>query len=149
MLLSVEVIRSRCCRLPASARLGWQGCCFLPWHSLTQEFPLSIYWKLYPFKPASRCGVYEFFKKYTAVSLLYSSFYLAYCTVMVPVSRPSPQLVEYQRCFVPHWHLILMHKVPFSGCMRRGQRAFLNTSLMLYKGHSSWVFGWGKDHGFG
>lgn len=33
-------------QLPASARLGWQECCFLQWHSLTEEFPLSICRKL-------------------------------------------------------------------------------------------------------
>lgn len=33
-------------QLPASVRLGWQECCFLPWHSLAEEFPLSICRKL-------------------------------------------------------------------------------------------------------
>lgn len=39
--------------LPASARLGWQENYFLPWHSITEEFPLSVSWKLYPSKPAN------------------------------------------------------------------------------------------------
>lgn len=43
-------------QLPASARLGWQECCFPPRHSLTEEFPFSVCWKLYPTEPAHRCS---------------------------------------------------------------------------------------------
>lgn len=65
-------------QLPASARLGWQKCSFHPRHSLTEEFPLSICWKLYRSEPDKRCAAVDvgmFHEIYAAVSTcLYFSF---------------------------------------------------------------------------
>lgn len=59
--------------LQVSAGLGWQECCFLPWHSLTEEFPLSICRKLYPSKlpTAVPKQIEEFLMHHAAVSFVY------------------------------------------------------------------------------